>query len=259
MNYNSSKSRWESPVKLSGEDTGGYISKTAVNPGVDTDSAIEWTVAKTGTIRLSGNVYAPESNDGVVVDIYKNDKLIWSNRVGGTRLVKWDEPFDVAYVRQEINTVTNVKSGDKIVYIFDQWRNSAKDDVDISDFEIGYVSGNVISDTTEWKIKNSVIIDTQTKRALIGGKTKATDALLLNDTSCISKADAETIFGKAAADASAINENYSGLRRISENLGKNILWTADRLVIIYDDLPTFFGFAEIGEIETALEGGDLFD
>lgn len=258
MNYNSSKSRWESPVKLSGEDTGGYISKTAVNPGVDTDSAIEWTVAKTGTIRLSGNVYAPESNDGVVVDIYKNDKLIWSNRVGGTRLVKWDEPFDVAYVRQEINTVTNVKSGDKIVYIFDQWRNSAKDDVDISDFEIGYVSGNVISDTTEWKIKNSVIIDTQTKRALIGGKTKATDALLLNDTSCISKADAETIFGKAAADASAINENYSGLRRISENLGKNILWTADRLVIIYDDLPTFFGFAEIGEIETALEGGDLF-
>ena len=195
----------------------------------------------------------------MVVYIYKNDKLIWSNRVGGTRLVKWDEPFDVAYVRQEINTVTNVKSGDKIVYIFDQWRNSVKDDVDISDFEIGYVSGNVISDTTEWKIKNSVIIDTQTKRALIGGETKSADAALLNDTAGLRRTDAEAIFGKDAAEAAAIDENYSGLRKISEYLGKNILWTADRLVIIYDNLPTFLGFAELGEIETALEGGDLFD
>ena len=145
------------------------------------------------------------------------------------------------------------------MYIFDQWRNSVKDDVDISDFEIGYVSGNVISDTTEWKIKNSVIIDTQTKRALIGGETKSADAALLNDTAGLRRTDAEAIFGKDAAEAAAIDENYSGLRKISEYLGKNILWTADRLVIIYDNLPTFLGFAELGEIETALEGGDLFD
>ena len=81
----------------------------------------------------------------------------------------------------------------------------------------------------------------------------------MNDTAGLRRTDAEAIFGKDAAEAAAIDENYSGLRKISEYLGKNILWTADRLVIMYDNLPTFLGFAELGEIETALEGGDLFD
>jgi len=261
MAYNSAKGYWETTVEISGANAGGYVSKKAVNPGANTDSVIEWTVSKPGIIKLSGNVSAIASNDGVVVDVYKNDKLIWSNRVGGARIVKWDEPFDVAYVQQEINAVTNVENGDKITYIFDQWRNSANDDVDISDFAVSYISGDILSDTTKWKIKNSILIDTKTGNALVKGKKISVDAVLSNGTSYINKKNAEQIFGDVLSVKSTIidGKEYIALRDASTELDKNVLWTAERLVIIYDGLPTFLGFAELGEIGVALEGGDLFD
>lgn len=262
MAYNTSKSRWDTTAK-SGvySDLGGYISQSKVNPGKDTDSAIEWIVPKDGTIKLTGNVSAPSSRDGVVVDIYKNDKLVWSNRVGGTRLVRWDEPYDTAYVQQQINAVTNVKSGDKLVYIFDQWRNSSGDDIDISDFEIAYISGDILSDTTKWKINNSILLDTKTGEALVYGERCQIASVFVNDMTYIRKADAESIFGKdVAADKITVDgAEYVQLRGISNSLGKNILWAEERLVIIHDGLPTFYGFAELGEIGVALEGGTLYE
>ena len=260
MSYNASKSRWDSTVKIKGvTNVLGYVSQKAVHPGRDMDSVIEWTVPKSGTIKLSGNVYAPTSKDGVVVDIYKNNKLVWSNRVGGTRLVSWDEPFDVAYVQQEINAITNVNVGDKIVYIFDQWRNSSNDDVDISDFEIGYIEGDVLSDTTKWKIKNSVLVDTKTNQAMVNGEKVAVDTIFINGATYMDKNSASAIFSGITAETVMYNgKEYVSLRKVSDSMEKNILWAAGRLVIIHDGLPPFFGFAELGEIGASLEGGDLF-
>lgn len=40
---------------------------------------------------------------------------------------------------------------------------------------------------------------------------------------------------------------------------KSVVWTADRLVLIYSGIPVFFGYSELSEIDVALKGGVLFE
>lgn len=85
--------------------------------------------------------------------------------------------------------------------------------------------------------------------------------MLQDGTTYISKADSYKLFGKESKRGAMTinNKEYLPLRDISVDDGKNVLWCANRLVIIYDGIPVFFGFSEASEIGVAVEEGYLYE
>lgn len=268
MIYNSSASRWENgdpdfvatvTSGLANKGQIGYITPTSVFPGDGTDSVIEWNVPEDGILRVDGDM-SVSAGDGVLSKIFKNGELLWSSRVGGERPVRWDEPFDVSYFLNKVNIVTDVKTDDKITFLFNQWRRSSNDIVDISNITLSYVSGNVLSETTRWKLNNSIVIDTEKECVYSCGKCESADAFVKDGTTYISKNDALKILGKEIGSAGVKSETeYISVRDTAEKNDKSVVWTADRLVLIYSGIPVFFGYSELSEIDVALKGGVLFE
>ena len=133
------------------------------------------------------------------------------------------------------------------------WRKPNDDEVDISNIYLRYLSGDVVSATTAWKLNNSIVIDAKKNCAYIGGIRKEIASYIKDETTYISKKDAEMIFGKTA------ESEYVPFRNAAELNGKNVVWIADRLAVAYDGIPVMFGYSELSEIETAVKVGELYE
>lgn len=260
MEYSSSDRQWKSTVSGSG----GYISPTVIYQGRDTNAVVETTIPDSGVMRIFGDMKS-DLGDGVVSKIYINDKLIWSSRVGGERSVRWDEPFDVSYFVNYVDVTSCVNAGDKLKLTFNQWRKADNDTVDISDVKINYISGDVLSETTKWKLNQSAIIDTVNKTVCLpGGEYVNSDVLMENDKTYISESAAKSIFSDECANCKDVMERngvrYVSVRSAAEITDKSVAWAADRIVLVYDGIPLMYGYSEMSEIETTLKlGGDLID
>ena len=261
MKYNAQNRRWEQNIPLKKPDNGylnyakvdGYISPAAICAGNYNESILDTTIAKDGMLRIDGEFGIATLSDGVVVRVLLNNKLLWSSRVGGERAVRWDEPFDISYFSYNTNVVANVKAGDNLKFVFNQWRKAFDDDVDISGIKLSYIDGNPLSVTTKWKLNRSMVIDTNDKCVYINGIKEAADVYVENGTTYISASDINKLLG------TAYDSGYVQLREAAESKGKSVVWAADRLVLMFDEIETFYGYSELSEIKTALEGGVLFD
>jgi len=253
MNYSTSLNRWDSTVN----SDGGYISSTTVNPGERADSVIEYTVQKDGLIKIDGPIGVSNNSDGVLAKIFLNDGLIWSNRVGGERSVKWNEELGTSYFINETGVYADVKAGDVVKFRFGHWKRVQEDETDISKIKIAYVDGNVISRTTAWKLKNSAVLDTVDKTLRIGNDVKSADILMQNETIYASVSTLELLGVSRLTDGVLVSNgtSYYPLINAVEAGNKNAVSAANRYLLIYDGIPVRFGWQELSEIKVSVERG----
>lgn len=258
MVYNNVNNRWDSG--LSGEKD--YISDTEISPGITTNAVLDILLKEDGILKIDGPLIVNSQSDGVLSKIYLNDKVVWSNRVGSERSLRWDDPFDEVYFLNNINVIINVNSGDKLSFSFNKWRNDTQDIVDISKVKLQYISGNILSKTTKWKLANSVVVDTVEGTVHTDGICDNVDVKLINGITYIAKSDLKKIFKENTKE---IEELYAEativpLRDAAELAKKSVFWAADRMVMIYNNPSIFYGYPENGEIKVQIElGRDLFE
>lgn len=265
MDYNTATKRWESTVVTSGglvPADGGYVSATNAVPGNGSDTIIETTLTQDGILRLDGNMLVNDSGDGVLGKVYLNDELLWSSRVGGERAVRWDEPFDVSYFLNKINVVANVKNGDKLKFTFNKWIKTSGDLVDLNSIILSYIdTKDTKSKTTNWKLKNSTIIDTVTCKVKVNGTEVSADVKYDGDTTYIAKENILNILGSGAKYSGETKnidgKEYVAIRKATEQNNKSVAWVADRYAIVYAGIPVLFGYPELSEIKTFTENGGV--
>lgn len=262
MKYDSSAKKWTTTV--SGD--GGYISADKALPGIKADTVLEQTIDKEGTIRFSGNLGVSGNSDGVLAKIYivkdGKEELLWSSRVGEERSVRWDETYDTCYFVYDVNAVADVEVGDKIKYVFNHWRLVQNEDTTINNLKINYISEALLSNTTKWKLNQSVVADMQTGKIYKDGKEQTAKLYRTDDTTYIAKTDAAALgLDNSKVPAEEINGvSCIPIRAAAEANGKAVNWAADRFVLIYDGIPVMFGYPELSEIKAVTDkGGSLFE
>ncbi len=257
MEYDTSATRWKSTV-----GDGGYISAETARPGKSSDTYIDITLTRDGMIRIAGDLAVSSAGDGVLSKISLNGVVIWSSRVGEERSVRWDEPYDVSYFSNCVNAVAEVRSGDVLSFSFAKWRNDLNDSINIKNVKLSYIEGNPLSETTRWKLNKSIVIDTLNKLISASGNTASADILVLDGTTYVTASETEKLLG-GTLPADVYTEihgmQYVMLRKAAAAMGKNVLWTSDRLIIIYDGIPVLYGYPELDEIDIALRRGELFE
>lgn len=265
MERNASTGRWWSTV----EGDTGYVDTTVVRPGTQgstaSETVTETTLDRAGLLRLDGTFWVDEGSDGVLASAYINDKLVWSNRVGGTRAVRWDEPYDTVYFLNEINVIAKVNVGDKLKFVFNKWRKSSHTDhFQLRNMTINYVRGDVLSKTTKWKLGRSIVVDTVDKYVRRSGVTADVEAVFRDGDVLVELCDIKTVLG---SDTEAIPETteidgreYVSLKAAAEMNGKYMTVAADRVAMVHEAMPVYFGFSELSEIKTMFDCGEsLFE
>jgi len=263
MTYDSGAKRWKSTVK----NDGGYISSTEMNAASDWatsgDTVMEITLSDSGILHIDGMLDISTAGDGALVEMYHNNKLLWSNRVGGKVNARWDDPFDTHYFLNRVNAVANVVRGDKLKITVNRWRKYKNDNVGIGDIKLSYITGDILSDTTKWKIDNSIVIDTAEKTAYQNGEKTGIDLVINNGTTYVELSDAQKLFDNIQITDEKANfggKEYVAIRSFAESNGKYVSWAANRMILIHDSFEVFFGYPELSEIETVIKtGGDLFE
>ncbi len=259
MTYNSSQSAWIGTVL---GDATSKVTKTSVSPANTAGEVrIDLGIEKSGTLKIEGNLPVDEGTRGLLIKLYKNEKEIWSNRIGGDSFARWDDEVDTKYFVNDINVVCDVAVGDTLTFEFSRWMKRTNGSaVNIEDITLKYITGEVLSKTTKWKIAQSVILDTETKTAYVDGKTMPVDLVVINGASYIEKSAAEIIGVFGDAPNKTINgKTYIPIRAAAEGMGKSVMWGADRLIAIHDGIPLMFGTPEFSEMKAALKGGNLID
>lgn len=234
---------------------GGYISAHGLAaPGKRVDNVMRIKVPKTGIIKITGDLVLSENSDGVVTDIYHNDKKIWSSRVGGERSVRWDEPFDTTYFSFNVNCTVYAEEGDTLSFSFNQWRKLNNDVVNFNDIKIDYIEGEVCSETTKWKLEKSVYIDVGNKKLIKDGEEYSSEVISNDGAVLIAVDELEDIYGSNAAvpaDLTLVsNKEYCEIEASAELNGRNIVFTDNNDAIIYEDIPVKFSWTELSEINT---------
>lgn len=258
--------KWSSSVAKDG----GYvtvasgdsaITENCIMTGDLGDTCIDIPLNESGIIRIDGNLPTDPASDGVLTKIYVNDNMIWSSCVGEERSIRWNEPYDGTYLTTDLSATAKVNAGDTLTFEFNRWMKNTNDKMSISDVSISYIDGRLLSETTKWKMEQSYVIDTLTNTMYHKGKTETVDAYIEDGTTYVAKTDIRKILdpdGDCVYQCDKYTE-YVPLRAAADKVGKNVLWTADRVIIVYDGIPTMFSYSELGEIKTSLEGGVLFD
>lgn len=237
------------------------MTSTAVTPGNQRgEPAIDLQLAESGTIKIEGNLPVNKGTNGMLIKIYLNDSEIWSNRVGGDVSVKYDEKIDTVYFVNDINVVQQVNAGDKLTFKFGKWRKWTNGtSLNIEDIKIKYISGDMLSATTKWKINQSTVIDIKTNKAYIKGKSEPITAVVQNGTTYITEDSARKLGFEGWQNTAAAfgGESYVPVRSIAEASGKTVVWGAGRFIVIHDGISTFFGPSEFSEMLSAAKGGEL--
>lgn len=259
MTYNSSNKTWTGEVL--GDATSKVTATTVYPANYRGDPEIDFTAPKSGILKFEGTLPLNRGTNGLVARIYVNDKEIWSNRVGGDVSVRYDEPIDTVYFVDDVNVMHEVNAGDKITFTFERWRaHTIGSSLNINDVKMKYVSGDMLSETTKWKIKQSTVIDTVSGNAYVNGIKYAVDVVVNDGITYISEADYSKIATGSAGESVTINgKAYIPVRRAAESNGKTVSWGGDRFVVIHDGISVFFGIPEFSEMTAALKGGDLVD
>lgn len=239
------------------------MTSTAVTPGNQRgEPAMDIVLDKSGIIKVEGNLPVNKGTNGMLIKVYLNDKEVWSNRVGGDVSVKYDEEIDTVYFVDDINVTQQVKAGDKLTFKFGKWRKWTNGtSLNIGDIKIKYISGDMLSATTKWKIKQSTIIDIETDKAYIKDKFEPITSVVKNGTTYITEDSAQKL-GFEEWQSMVVTfdgESYVPVRSIAESEGKTVVWGADRFVVIHDGISTFFGTSEFSEMLLAVKGGILID
>lgn len=245
--------KWTSTI----EDYDGYASMSEIYPADGGDVAVDIPIKENKTVYIGGKFEVNSSSDGVVIKLLHNGKLVWSNRVGGERAVRWDEPYDISYFKNDMSVLLNVKEGDILTFVFDQWRTSKSDVIDISDISIDAIIGQPMSRTTQWKLKNSIVIDTNAQKVMKNGEKSSCKTVIKDGTTYVSEDAVD--FENASEFITIDGEKLIPVRKTAENLGYNVSYIADGIVVIYKNLPQFIGFSEISEINSAVKGGVFFE
>lgn len=259
MTYNTSNKTWTGEVL---GDATSKVTASAVYPAnYRGDPQIDFTAPKSGMLKFEGTLPLNRGTNGILAKIYVNDKEIWSNRVGGDVSVRYDDPIDTVYFVDDVNVMHEVNAGDKITFKFNRWRaHTIGASLNINDVTMKYVSGDMLSETTKWKIKQSTIIDTVGCNAYVNGVKSAVDVVVNDGTTYISEADYSKIAtGSAGASVTIDGKAYIPVRRAAESIGKTVSWGGDRFAVIHDGISVFFGTPEFSEMTAALKGGDLVD
>ncbi len=241
--------RWVSTVA---NDT-GYFSQTTAYPGKHHDSVMELLLDKGGIINIEGNMTVRDISDGVVSKILLNDQVVWSSRVGGERVVRYDEPYDISYFSNRADVTLRVQQGDRLAFSFNQWRLTDNDQVDISDVRIKYIAGSVLSETTSWKLADSIVVDME-KRTITknGVEYNHADVIMHKGKLYVQEADASVIFGGNVLTGQIMLNGltYYPIRENAEGIGNTVVWAAEKLAIIHSGIPVRFGWNELSEINT---------
>lgn len=250
---------WSAAMKLG---SACKITSTAVSPGsVMGDPAIDVVLDKGGTIKLEGNLPQNKGTNGLLVKVLLNGKEIWSNRVGGDNSIKYTDEVDTIYFVDDMNVTADVKKGDKLTFTFGRWRAfTSGTSMNISDINIKYISGDLLSETTKWKIKQSTVVDTAAGMAYLDGKSAKVDVLVKDGRTLIGEASASALGLDGASETVTVGgAKYVPLRAAAEAAGKTVVWGAERFAVIHDGISTFFGTGEFSEMLSAVKGGSLID
>lgn len=258
MSYNTSNSRWTHT-----KDSAAYLTKTKVMPGTSADVIIDIEAPKDGTMRIKGELGVNNASDGVLTKVLHNGKVIWSSRMGKESSVRWNEPYDVSYFINDINATAVVKQGDILSFTFGRWRKNTEDLLDTSKVKLSYITGSPLTKTTKWKINCSTMVDTFMGSVYKDGEILNTEVFIENGTTYISEDGIKNLFGsdvKGVSDVKSKNgKQFMPIIHVAEANGKTVVWAADRLVLIHDEIQGFFGYPELCEIDAALKGGVLFE
>lgn len=259
MTYNASSNTWTSNVL---DRTGCKITSATVTTDALLGSpGIDLKLTKSGTLKIEGSLPQNEATTGMLARILVNDKEIWCNRVGGPYAMKYGEPVDKSYFVNDLNVVADVNEGDTLTFIFSNWYSQTSSNLSIKDVNIKYISGDMLSATTKWKINKSTVIDTAANKVYFDGQKKNVDIVVEDGTTYINEADASEIpfLDTSVAKTTINNKSYIPVRTAAEKLDKTVTWGEDRLVLIHDGISVFFGTPEFSEMSAALKGGDLID
>ena len=272
MTYDASTKKWVSGI--SGD--AGYISADGILAGrtglpyTAITYVIEIAIDEAKTLKIKGDTSTLTDSKGVVTKVILNGKMLWSSRVGGERSLRWNEPYDITYFLNDMNVTAEVSPGDVLQFTFKKWltedetyslSNVQNDIVNPNNISIYEITGDVLSKTTRWKLKNSLVIDTAENCAYINGDMKTVGMFVENGTTYIEAGfAAENIGNSSNSETRDVNGIvYVPLRSTAEENEKNVVWAADRVALIYDGIPLLYGYSELSEIDAALKGGDLFD
>ena len=231
---------------------------TSKNPVSNATTYIEIPVEADGIIKVDGDFVIPEEGvndagetirlDGELIKFYVNDELIWSNRVGGEVSTRYDEPYDTKYFINSINAVADVKAGDILKFSFNRWRhNYVEEYIDISNIKIKYVEGDVLSDSTVWKLKNSIVADASKCQLYVNGNPETVQMDLRDGNIYIPLETATEIF--ANSDITS-DDGYVPIYETAKLLGVTPVRMTDTLVVIQDCAINMFTYNETSEIIT---------
>ncbi len=156
-------------------------------------------------IKMVGAVYK-----GVVTNIYKNGKKLWSSRVGDYSSVRYDEGYQNSYFNETIDVATKVKAGDIITFSFDAWLANYDDisfSLDISDVSLSYIDGDILGEAAEWLLANSDVYDAEKGLTYKKGEIQKNDMLAEDGKAYIA---ADVIEGKSETISESFNYADSG-------------------------------------------------
>ena len=266
INMSDGRDRLEDMVWQNAVSDTNYVSQTSVktssNPTSNATTYIEIPIDRDGTIRVDGDFVIPEEGvnnegetvrfDGELIKIYRNDELIWSNRVGGELSTRYDEPYDTKYFINTVKAVADVKAGDTLRFSFNRWRHNYEgENVDISNIKIKYVEGcDILSDSTVWKLKRAIIADVSQDRMLVNGVLTSVPMTIEDDDAYISLAAASEIFENNDLQS---DDGYVPICETAVLMGKTPVWLTKDVLVIQDSAVNMFTWNETGEIVTQLE------
>lgn len=259
MTYNKTDGTWKNSI----DDELGAVSGHLVYPGESSDTVAEIKLSDAGRISIDGTMKVMDMCDGVLSNVYINNKLIWSSRTGGARAVRWDEPYDVSYFLNDICVVADVKAGDVLKFAFNKWRKSKGDMVDISNVKISYISGNPLSKTTVYKLNHSTVIDLNNNETVQNGVVSASDVLTNEYETVIymEKSKLDLLLPQGYKTGEVLSQNgksYINIKTAAESVGYSLISPVGGLAVLYDGIPVRFGFAEISEIKTAYQNNEFY-
>ena len=275
MEYDTSKNKWEETNEQIGAitiipketrqtpeeyantvlDDKGYIDSTTVSttknwaPGSET--LIEIPIAQDGSMLIEGVFSLLNSDDGELIKVYINDELLWSNRNGGESSAHFSELYDTKYFINSIHALASVKMGDTLKFSFNKWRNcNDNEKIDISNISLKYITGDIISETTKWKLDESIIINNKEGSVVLNGEKIENACYVEGEETFISADVAERAFKHIETNGSS---DAISLNVIEASNRDTVVWINDETAVVHGGQAGLYTWNDISEIAVMTE------